>query len=433
MANPRVNLPSLHPAQRRIADHPARFKAVCLGRRAGKSALITNLVCRGAVNGKSIGVFVPQYRMISEIWQTIVLLLNEIKIEANKTEGIIRLPDTGGRIKFFSLENETAGRGEKFHEIYLDEIAFAKDNFEFQWSTAIRPTLTDYAGTAMACSTPNGISDENFFNRICNDADTYWTVFKAPSSSNPYLPKDELELIKKRTNSLIWLQEYLADFISMGSQTFFPISSFMGADGLPEPLPQIWGGVFAVVDTALKSGLEHDGTAVLYCAFQSPDYSPDRLPKIFVLDWDLRSIDGSLLIDFLPHINQRIEDLVREYTCRAGNLGIYIEDKGSGTVLLGQSERSGIPTIAIPSNLTALGKDERAIAASPYIASGQVRISQYAFEKMLEFKGSYKNHLISQINNFRLADKQSYKRSDDCLDTLTYAAILGCGSGRDNF
>ena len=433
MANPRVNLPSLHPAQRRIADHPARFKAVVLGRRAGKSALITNLVCKGAVNGKSIGVFVPQYRMISEIWQTIVLLLNEIKIEANKTEGIIRLPDTGGRLKFFSLENETAGRGEKFHEIYLDEIAFAKDNFEFQWSTAIRPTLTDYAGTAMACSTPNGISDENFFNRICNDADTYWTVFKAPSSCNPYLPKDELALIKKRTNSLIWLQEYLAEFVSMGSQTFFPISSFMGADGLPEPLPQIWGGVFAVVDTALKSGLEHDGTAVLYCAFQRPDYTPDRLAKIYIVDWDLRSIDGSMLIDFLPHINQRIEDLVRQYTCRAGNLGIYIEDKGSGTVLLGQSNRTGIETGAIPSNLTALGKDERAIASSPYIAGGQVKISQEAFEKMIDFKGSYKNHLVSQINNFRLADKQSYKRSDDLLDTVTYASILGCGNGRGNF
>ena len=85
MANARVNLPSLHAAQRRIADHPARFKAVCLGRRAGKSALITNLVCKGGVNGKSIGVFVPQYRMISEIWHAIVSLLSELKIEANKT------------------------------------------------------------------------------------------------------------------------------------------------------------------------------------------------------------------------------------------------------------------------------------------------------------------------------------------------------------
>ena len=430
MANPRVNLPSLHPAQRRIADHPARFKAVCLGRRAGKSALITNLVCRGAVNGKSIGVFVPQYRMISEIWQTIVLLLNEIKIEANKTEGIIRLPDTGGRIKFFSLENETAGRGEKFHEIYLDEIAFAKDNFEFQWSTAIRPTLTDYAGSAMACSTPNGISDENFFNRICNDADTYWTVFKAPSSSNPFLPKDELDLIKRRTLPLIWLQEYQAEFINMNSATFFPLEFFLGEGGIPEPLPEMFGGIFAVVDTALKAGATHDSTAVLYCAYQPPAHL--QAQKIFIVDWDLRQIHGSLLIDYLPEIQQRIEELIREHKAKWGSLGIFIEDKGSGTVLLGQSIRTGVHTKAIPSNLTSIGKDERAIASSPYVAGRQIKISQYAYNKMIDSKGSYKNHLLSQIMNYRIAEKESYKRADDLIDCLTYAAILACGAG-DHF
>jgi Terminase large subunit, T4likevirus-type, N-terminal len=426
MANVRVNLPSLHPAQRRIADHPARFKAVCLGRRAGKSSLITNRVCKGAVNGKSIGIFVPQYRMISEIWHAIVSLLSDLKIEANKTEGIIRLPDTGGRIKFFSLENPTAGRGEKFHEIYLDEIAFAKDDFEYQWSTAIRPTLTDYAGTAMACSTPNGISDSNFFNRICNDKDTYWTVFKAPSSSNPYLPKEELDLIKKSTLPLIWLQEYQAEFISMNSVTFFPLEYFLGEDGIPEPLPKTLGGVFAVVDTALKTGVSHDSTAVLYCAYQAPTHFESQ--KVFILDWDLQQIHGALLIDYLPQIQNRIEELIREHQAQWGSLGIFIEDKGSGTVLLGQSARTGIETQAIPSHLTALGKDGRAMAASPYVAGHQIKISKYAYEKMVDNKGSFKNHLLSQILNFRIADKASSTKSDDLLDTLTYASILACGS-----
>ena len=430
MANVRVNLPSLHPAQRRIADHPGRFKAVCLGRRAGKSALITNLVCKGAVNGKSIGIFVPQYRMIGEIWHAIVSLLSNLKIEANKTEGIIRIPDTAGRIKFFSLENPTAGRGEKFHEIYLDEIAFAKDDFEYQWSTAIRPTLTDYAGTAMACSTPNGISDANFFNRICNDKDTQWTVFKAPSSSNPYLPKEELDLIKKNTLPLIWLQEYQAEFISMNSATFFPLEYFLGKDGIPEPLPKTLGGVFAVVDTALKTGSSHDSTAVLYCAYQAPTHFESQ--KVFILDWDLRQIHGALLIDYLPQIQNRIEELIREYQAKWGSLGIFIEDKGSGTILLGQSTRTGIETKAIPSNLTALGKDGRAMAASPYVAGRQIQIAQYAYEKMVDSKGSYKNHLLSQIMNYRIADKESYKRVDYIFDCLTYSAILACGSG-DNF
>lgn len=426
--NPRINLPTLHPAQIRIAKHPARFKAVCLGRRAGKSALVTHLACKAAVQGKSVGIFVPVYRMIAEIWVTVIELLGELRIESNKTEGIIRLPETGGKIKMFSLENPTAGRGDKFHEIYLDEIAFAKGGFQHQWETAIAPTLLDYEGAAMACSTPNGISEDNWFNRICNDEDTLWTVFHAPSSSNPYLPRAELELIKKRTNALVYLQEYDARFLSLGSQTFFPMASFMGEDGLPEHIPAIWGGVYACVDSALKSGLEHDGTGVVYVAYQRPDYSIDKLPHLYVLDWELSSIDGHLLIDYLPRIERRIEELVREYTCRAGNLGIFVEDKGSGTILLAQSSRVGISTSAIPSALTSLGKDERAIGASPYVAAGQVRISQYAFEKMAEFKGAYRNHLTSQINNFRIADREAYKRSDDLLDALVYSIILGCGS-----
>jgi hypothetical protein len=375
-----------------------------------------------------VGIFVPIYRQIAEIWVTVLELLGDLNIESNKTEGIIRLPDTGGKIKMFSLENPTAGRGDKFHAVFLDEIAFARDGFQHQWETAIAPTLLDYQGTAMALSTPNGRSEDNWFFRICCDDDSIWTTFTAPSSTNPYLPKGELELIKKRTNALVYLQEYEARHIDMGSQTFFPISSFLGADGLPEPVPPIWGGVYACVDSALKSGLEHDGTGVVYVAYQRPDYSPDRLPHIYVLDWELTSIDGHLLIDYLPRIQRRIEELVREYCCRAGNLGIFIEDKGSGTILLAQSPRVGIETTAISSTLTALGKDERCIGASPYVAGGQVRISQYAFEKMTSWKGSLRNHLTSQINNFRIADKQAYRRQDDALDALIYCILLGCGS-----
>jgi len=31
--------------------------------------------------------------------------------------------------------------------------------------------------------------------------------------------------------------------------------------------------------------------------------------------------------------------------------------------------------------------------------------------------------------NYRIADKESYKRADDLFDCLTYAAILACGNG----
>jgi len=192
----------------------------------------------------------------------------------------------------------------------------------------------------------------------------------------------------------------------------------------------MFGGIFAVIDTALKASVSHDSTAVLYCAYQPPTHL--ELQKVFIVDYDIRQIHGSLLIDYLPEVHGRLEELIREHKAKWGNLGIFVEDKGSGTVLLGQSIRTGIETKSIPSHITALGKDDRAMAASPYIAGRQIKISQYAYNKMIDNKGSYKNHLLSQIMNFRIADKASYSRSDDLLDTLTYAAILACGSG-DHF
>ncbi len=35
----------------------------------------------------------------------------------------------------------------------------------------------------------------------------------APTSSNPYIPKEELEETEKKSDPRVWQQEYLAEFV----------------------------------------------------------------------------------------------------------------------------------------------------------------------------------------------------------------------------
>lgn len=83
---------------------------------------------------------------------------------------------------------------------------------------------------------------------------------------------------------------------------------------------------------------------------------------------------------------------------------------------------------AIDSKLTSMGKDERAISVSGYVTRGNVKIIESAYRKVMEYKGITRNHLISQIQNFSIGDKEEAKRADDLLDAACYAIAIGLGN-----
>jgi hypothetical protein len=111
-----------------------------------------------------------------------------------------------------------------------------------------------------------------------------------------------------------------------------------------------------------------------------------------------------------------LEELSRLCGARHGAVGAFIEDKNSGTILLQQAQRRGMRVQAIDSKLAALGKDERAINVSGYVHRGNVKYSDQAFNKIKIYKQRSRNHLVEQIESFRVGDKES-DREDDLLDT----------------
>lgn len=416
----KVVLPTLHAGQVAALQMPGRFKSIRCGRRFGKTVLLSTIACDGCIKSENIGIFAPDYKTISETYNEIADILEPVKMSSSKIDGVIRTI-TGGRIDFWTLENERAGRSRKYHKVLFDEAAHTKPNLMRIWELAISPTLLDYKGSAIAFSTPNGVNQNNFFWRICNEKKHGFVDFHAPTASNPFLPADEIEEYRKKYHPLVFQQEFLAEFVDWSGVAFFGKDHLL-VDGQGVPYPSGCDTVFAVIDSAVKGGREHDGTAVTYWAL-----SDFNAHKLICLDYDIISIDGALLEHWIPSVFSRLEELAKMCRARFGSRGAFIEDAASGSILLQQCALRGFPTEALPGDLTAAGKDARAINASSPVWRGEVKFSDYAYDKIVVFKEAERNHLASQVFSFRVGDKNANTRADDLLDTFTYAIAISLG------
>lgn len=423
---PVIKLPTLHAGQ--VGAYSVirenRFTAVRCGRRWGKTDLGKTIASDGAAKGQLLGWFAPDYRIQAEAYNEILDLLDPIVKASSKNEGIIRTV-TGGRVDFWTLENERAGRSRKYHKVILDEIAFGKDNVFDIWERSIKPTLLDYKGKAIALSNTNGVKAENFLYRVCHQPEHGFAQYHAPSVQNPYLPTEEIERLRATTHPLVFSQEYESNFVDFSGVAFFGRDKLLTNDAPVAP-PVMLDTVFAVIDSATKTGTENDGTAVVYCGLNK--HLPG--PKLFVLDWDLVQIEGALLEAWLPTVFQNLEALGAKYRCRFGTSGVHIEDKASGMILIQQAQRRGWNAHAIDSKLTSVGKDERAISVSGYVYQELVKITPGAYDKVNTFKGVTRNHMLSQVFGFRIGDKDAAKRADDLLDAFVYSVALGLGNSK---
>ncbi|WP_455387428.1 hypothetical protein [Petrachloros mirabilis] len=396
-----------------------RFNAVRCGRRWGKTQFAVSLCAQSATNKQSWGIFAPDYKILSETYRELETILRPVTESSSKTDGLIRLI-TGGRIDFWTLNNPRAGRSRKYHGVILDEVAFAGPDMTDLWQKAIAPTLLDYKGQAWALSTPNGLDPENWFCRICTEPELGWKQFHAPTSSNPFLDSDAVAKLQSEYPPLVYQQEYLAEFVDWSGSAFFSEDALLH-DGKPVEYPKRCDTVFAIIDTAVKDTLEHDGTAVIYCA--KDRHAIDH--HLTILDWDVLQIEGYLLETWLPGVYMRLDELTAQTGARYGSSGTFIEDKSTGSVLIQHARNRGMQVEAIDSTLTALGKDPRAISASPYVYRGDVKISQHAYDKVKNYRGQTRNHLLSQVCGYRPGTKTPHGM--DLLDAFTYSVMLGLG------
>jgi hypothetical protein len=217
---------------------------------------------------------------MSEVYADLKASLAPLIVSSSKSPGVIRL-STGGRIDFWSLDNPISARGRRYHRVVIDEAAFARDGDNHSadsmmaiWEKAIKPTLFDFSGAALVCSNSAGKNPDNFFYSICTDPQYGFTEFHATSMDNPLLPKRadgetetawlqrrSLHRDELRTNNapLVYAQEYLAEFVDWSGAAFFSREKLLH-DGQPVPFPSRCDVVFAVIDTASKTGTDNDAS-----------------------------------------------------------------------------------------------------------------------------------------------------------------------------
>ena len=421
-----------------------RFVSHRCGRRWGKTVYGQTWEADGAIRGMYCGWFAPSYKYLNEVFEEVALMLEPLKPAVNRSKNFIRLPN-GGRIDFWTLEDDRAGRGRRYHRVFIDEAAFTGSNMMEIWRQSIKPTLLDYHGSCKVGSNTNGVSEDNFLWQICHQPEHGFIDFHAPSIANPLIPariiarpggsnytetieewqerRDKVFAdMKSREHPLVWLQEYEAEFVDWRGVAFFSLDKLL-LNGRPAPDWQKCDYVFAVVDTATKTGSGNDGTAVTYFAFTRHWAYP-----LMVIDWHIEQIEGALLETWLPTVFRTLEEWAVRLGARRGSAGAFIEDAASGMVLIQHAQNNQWPVTAIPQTLTALGKDERAISISGYHHREMVKIGQQAYDKTLQYKQSSRNHWISQVTSFRVGDKDAAKRADDLLDTYTYGVALGLGN-----
>jgi len=419
-----VTIPTLHADQAKAYEvaRKNRFFALRCGRRWGKTKFESTIACNDVVRGRLVGFFAPDYKRLSETYAEIEAILAPIKRSSSQTSGIIKTV-TGGQVEFWTLADESAGRSRKYHTVLIDEAAFTKPNMWDIWRRSIKPTLLDYKGRCIAASNTSGTDSDNFFWKITNEPEHGFVEYHAPSRSNPHLPSDEIDALKKGEHPLVFAQEYEAEWVDWSGVAFFSVDKLL-VDGRPVPVPPRCDAVFVTIDTATKTGKENDGTGVIYWALNRVG---DNFALI-ILDYDVVQIEGAMLETWLPVVFQNLEAFARQCNARMGSQGAWIEDKSSGMVLLQHAARKGWPAQAIDSKLTSVGKEERALAVSGYHHRGEIKISAPAFDKVVTFKGSSRNHLLSQVTGFRMGDKDP-KREDDLLDCYTYGIAIALGNG----
>lgn len=418
-----INLPTLHAAQREIlAVASNRRVLIRAGRRFGKTTYLNYLIAKFALEGRRVGVFVPNYKLGLPIFYEVRRTLFPVTENSSKIEQAIFLVN-GGAVELWTLTDPDAGRSRYYDLAVIDEASIVPGLTDI-WEQAIAPTLLDRTGLAVMAGTPKG-RDGYFYLASSGQSSDRWVEFHAPTSRNPLMPAIELERIRQEYPPLVWRQEYMAEFVDWAGESFFSVRYLLRENGQPyEELPRP-DMIFITIDTAAKDGSEHDASAAILWS-----YEMNGSPNLMILDYDVTRIDANLLTDWVPRLIQGGQRAASEMGARRGFQCAWVEDRSSGIALIQSSKREGLPVEPIDGKLTQLGKDGRAIAVSRHVASRRVGIHRWAYDKVKHFGGASRNHLLDQISEYHLGERNRHKM--DLVDCFTYGVSISLGS-REGF
>jgi len=397
----KVKLPQLHEGQTDVAISNARFKVLAAGRRWGKTRLGVWLCLEQAWKGGRSWWIAPTYSMALEGWKDLRNIGVEYGTIIKESEKTIITP-LGGMVSIKSADNPDRLRGAGLDFVVLDECAFMKEN---TWAEVVRPTLTERQGGALFISTPKGY---NWFEKLYHEAENRedWERWQIPTSSNPFVPKSELEIARKEIGSYLYSQEYLAEFVELTGGMFqsewlqrFRVKAItdFNKDGNyetndyyvlnDETIKAKDVRKIATVDLATSTKEQADYTVVTISGVTPKN-------NIVVLEVIRKRLEAP---DIIPLLKKALADWQLDY--------IGIERAGYQLALVQMARREGLPVVELKADRD---KVSRAMPLSARMEQGQVHF----IENALWF-----DELERELLQFPEGEH------DDQVDSLAYAIL----------
>ncbi len=242
-----MELPELHLGQKTVLNQANRLNALACGRRWGKTLLGIDIAIRAMLDGYPVAWAAPHYKFLAEPFRTIDKTLGLVVQKRSQDDFRLELA-TGGTLDCWTLNDTNLGRGRKYKLWIIDEAALSP-NLEKAFAESIRPTLIDLAGSAWFLSTPQGRGYFwECFRRGQDPQEQDWQSWQMPTSSNPFMPLQEIEAARSSMTERQFAQEFLAEFGLDEDSVFRNVESSIGS--FPQSQPDKNQTYIAGVDLA---------------------------------------------------------------------------------------------------------------------------------------------------------------------------------------
>jgi hypothetical protein len=210
-----IHLPRLHKGQAQVRRERKRHSVICCGRRWGKDIFLQFLATETVLNKQPVGWSAPVYRQLLDDFRALDNILSPIITRRSISEMRIEV-EGGGVIDFHSLEKPDNIRGKKYARFIVNEAGFVPDLLRIR-NFVIMPTLIDYQGDDYYSGTPKG---QNGFWSLYNTTGADWMRWQMSSYANPFVPKSELDELKRLMPERAYQQEIMAQFLEDGGGVF---------------------------------------------------------------------------------------------------------------------------------------------------------------------------------------------------------------------
>lgn len=290
-----IQLPPLHPKQREVFEHPARYKVLACGRRWGKTRMGVSVAVSYLLKCLKVYWVAPTHDVSRLAWRACKRVLQPLimqgKVEVREAEKCLKY--LSGELHFKSAEKGNNLRGDGLDLVIFDEAAYL-DGDEV-WHKVLRPSLSDRMGKALFLSSPR--REQDWFHALYlkgqDEAEAEYKSWQLPSWTNPFLEPTEIETARQDMPAVNFRREYGAEFVSAEGALLRP----EWIQRAPVDVRALGGVVSMGVDLAISTKTHSDYTAIVVLRRTVDgrvyviDAQRDRLPFDQVLSFVRRMAD----------------------------------------------------------------------------------------------------------------------------------------------